>query len=149
MKMNSPLSIKTLLYISEPLIVKIIEDIVISHPIDKCMGEAKITLYQRLTKLTGKTHFYFDRDVLVTVRDIISDSDKFYNHGYILLEAVEAWISPGKTHWDVFQIMSVVDIFKLATKAIVPAIDVNVGDMPNSVAAHWYQQYVDQCIGKN
>ena len=105
------IDITTLFYIIEPMILNVVSDIVISHPVDADLKYVKHKLYEDLKLITGKNHFFFDTDICKTVKWLFSDVDVFKKSGHALISAIGPWVSSCHTHWNGDMFTSILRIF--------------------------------------
>lgn len=139
---NVPFS--SLLHIAEPLIINVIRDIVISYPNDSTLKDIKDLLYNQLSELTGKQHFYFDSDIESIVLQILRDNTQFQSNGHILINAVQMWVSSDKTYFDAEKILPVINIFlEVIGFKYFFSKETKPGDMPYDVSQFWIEKLQD------
>lgn len=92
---------KALLYIAEPIIIDIIEDIIKSTITTESLLEIREKLHKALSELAGKTAFIIDDELVKALFSSMTNrSDRFKQVGDVVLDAIERWVAASETKWD-------------------------------------------------
>lgn len=126
------IDVTTLFYLVEPIIINVVNDIVISHPVDADLKYIKHKLYEDLKIITGKNHFFFDTDICKTVKWLFSDVNVFKKSGHVLIDAIGPWVASRNTHWNGDMFTSILRVFDSLN--IIPNIN-NAVRLEESIAA--------------
>ena len=92
---------KALLYIAEPIIIDIIEDILKSTITTEGLLEIREKLHKALSDLAGKTATSIDDELVKALFSSLTNrSDRFKQVGDVVLDAIEKWVAASETKWD-------------------------------------------------
>ena len=110
--MDVNLPFKAFMYIAQPTLLSIFEDMVKKRVTSENLLEIKNKLYLFSVKLTGKTTHTWDDDLCTSILDVITKPASFTAWGDPLLDIAEEWIKASETKWDDLLLQPVITTFR-------------------------------------
>ncbi len=113
--MNVSMSTKALLYLAEPIILNVIDDIVRSVFIPENLKAVRDKLYNALVEMTGKTAFTVDDELVKAIFNAIDGhSGSAKKIADLILDAIEEWVASSETKWDDKALLPAIKAFREA-----------------------------------